>query len=116
MWISDYITRNSFQSSQPSCGEITASEQKGLAVSSSNSYFNLPRVSPYGIAWVPVEGARTVVLPTEDGGVSLGVLGYGNPPQGVSLSPGELMLYSSGGASIVLKNDGSVLINGKAVS
>ncbi len=31
------------------------------------------------------------------------------------LKPGELMLYSAGGASIVLKNDGSVLINGKAV-
>ncbi len=40
--------------------------------------------------------------------VSLGVLG-----QEQSLSEGELMLYSKGGASIVLKNDGRVLINGR---
>ena len=33
--------------------------------------------------------------------------------QDKNLEEGELMLYSKGGASIVLKNDGSVVINGK---
>ena len=33
----------------------------------------------------------------------------------VELDEGEVMLSSKGGASIVLKNDGRVLINGKAV-
>ena len=49
-----------------------------------------------------------MVLPLDDGEVSLGVLG-----QEQTLSEGELMLYSKGGASIVLKNDGRVLINGR---
>ena len=41
---------------------------------------------------------------------SLGVLA-----KNVELDEGEVMLSSKGGASIVLKNDGRVLINGKAV-
>ena len=49
-----------------------------------------------------------MVLPLADGEVSLGVL-----TQAHSLDEGELMLYSKGGASIVLKNDGRVLINGR---
>ena len=32
------------------------------------------------------------------------------------LEEGELMLYSKGGASIVLKNDGRVLVNGKELA
>ena len=32
-----------------------------------------------------------------------------------NLSEGEVMLRSSGGASIVLKNDGTVLINGRVI-
>ena len=45
-----------------------------------------------------------------NGEVSLGVLA-----KNVELDEGEVMLSSKGGASIVLKNDGRVLINGKAV-
>ncbi len=50
------------------------------------------------------------MLPLRDGETALGVLhGSGG------LEPGEVMLYSKGGASIVLKNNGSVLINGREV-
>jgi hypothetical protein len=49
-------------------------------------------------------------LPLANGEVSLGVLA-----KNVELDEGEVMLSSKGGASIVLKNDGRVLINGKAV-
>lgn len=58
---------------------------------------------------VPV-GESAVVLPLANGEVSLGVLA-----KNVELDEGEVMLSSKGGASIVLKNDGRVLINGKAV-
>ena len=51
-----------------------------------------------------------MVLPLNDGEVGLGVL-----PHGVSVQAGEVMLYSKGGASLVLKNDGRVLINGREV-
>ena len=58
-------------------------------------------------ALFPWESRR---LPLANGEVSLGVLA-----NNVELDEGEVMLSSKGGASIVLKNDGRVLINGKAV-
>lgn len=117
MWISDYVTRNSIRGDDPSLGEITAGSAEEATVSSSASYFNLSTVAPYGIAYVPVVGARTVVLPASGGGVVLGVLADSSilPEDASSLEAGELMLYSRGGASIVLKNNGSVLINGNEV-
>lgn len=65
---------------------------------------------PYGFASVVPVGESAVVLPLANGEVSLGVLA-----NNVELDEGEVMLSSKGGASIVLKNDGRVLINGKAV-
>lgn len=65
---------------------------------------------PYGFASVVPVGESAVVLPLANGEVSLGVLA-----KNVGLDEGEVMLSSKGGASIVLKNDGRVLINGKVV-
>ena len=59
---------------------------------------------------MPTLGEKSIVLPTSTGDICLGVLA-GN----LDLEPGELMLCSSGGASILLKNDGYVYINGKKI-
>ena len=48
------------------------------------------------------------MLPLEDGEVCLGVIGSAD-----GLEEGEIMLRSKGGASLVLKNDGRVLVNGR---
>ena len=101
MWISRYVTGNSFAKDSPSVGVVRASDSDKVTVSATNEHLSLPVAVPYGIA----------VLPTEAGGVCLGVIAEA-PDR---LQPGELMLYSAGGASIVLKNDGRVLINGRAV-
>ena len=89
---------------------MTASSSGSLSASTSNERFGRGCVAPYGIAYVPPKGATAVVLPTEAGAMALGV----EMPH-ESLEPGELMLYSAGGARIVLKNDGSVQINGRTV-
>ena len=70
----------------------------------------LPICAPYGVLSIPPAGERAVVLPLDDGEVSIGVLAAAE-----NLSEGEVMLRSSGGASIVLKNDGTVLINGRVI-
>ena len=57
---------------------------------------------------VPPAGEQAVVLPLSGGAVTLGVLADAG-----ELEEGEVMLRSRGGASIVLKNDGRVLINGR---
>ena len=51
------------------------------------------------------------MLPLDDGEVGLGVIANSS-----QLQEGELMLYSKGGASIVLKNDGRVLVNGQELT
>lgn len=111
MWISRYVTENSFSKDSASVGVVRASGGDKVAVSATNEHLSLPVALPYGIAYKPAVGSRSVVLPTEAGTICLGVLGEAHD----ELEPGELMLYSAGGASIVLKNDGRVLINSRAV-
>ena len=109
MWLVDYVTKNSFSKKDASCGNITLADTDSVAVCSSQEYRKLGVAAPYGIAYVPPIGEKSVVLPLDSGEICLGVI---SPAKG--LNPGEIMLYSSGGASIVLKNDGRVLINGQA--
>ena len=59
---------------------------------------------PYGVAVSVPQGTEAVML----GGVCLGVV---NDAEG--LLPGEVRLFSAGGAEIVLKFDGTVVINGQ---
>ena len=111
MWISRYMTANSFSDERPSVGEVRATGEK-ISVSGTNEHYTLPLAVPYGIYYVPPLGTESVILPTAAGDVCVGVIAVPT----AELAEGELMLRSKGGASIVLKNDGRVLINGRAVS
>ncbi len=110
MWLLDYVTKNSFSKNDASCGDVTQSKLGNVAVNASLEHRDMPIIAPFGIVYNPPVGERSVVLPLVSKEACIGVVA-----PNMDLSPGELMLYSSGGASIVLKNDGSVLINGKAV-
>ena len=59
---------------------------------------------PYGVAASVPQGREAVML----GGVCLGVVNHAE-----GLLPGELKLFSAGGAEIMLKLDGTVVINGQ---
>lgn len=112
MWINEYMTGRSFNADGASAGEIRSANSGSVSVSSTRDYGALPLIAPAGIAYVPVAGASTVVMESAGGAVCLGVVSAAQE----NLQAGELMLYSAGGASIVLKNDGKVLINGREVS
>lgn len=105
MWLLSYITKNSLESPNAVKGNVS---ENGTAVAASGEHKSLRACMPYGIASIPPKNECAVVLPLEDGEVSLGVLANTE-----GLQEGELMLSSSGGASIALKNDGRVLINGR---
>ncbi len=111
MWLMNYITNHSMTSPEAAKGETNTGGPGGTAVASSSEHKALEMCFPYGIFSVAPSGERAVVLPLEDGEVGLGVL-----KKAAGLQEGEIMLYSKGGASIVLKNDGRVLINGEEVS
>ena len=106
MWLIKTITDQTMTAPTAVKGELSARD--GTAVSGSGEHKELELCYPYGVVSVPPAGESAVVLPLSDGEVGLGVLS-----RAVGLDEGELMLYSKGGASIVLKNDGRVIINGQ---
>lgn len=61
---------------------------------------------PYGMAVCLPQGEKVVMLP--ESGVCIGAV---NAADG--LSPGEVRLFSAGGAQILLRADGAVVINGQ---
>lgn len=112
MWINEYLTGQNNRTDVATAGEILTADNGRVAVGSTKNYSALPVIAPAGIAYVPLAGAVTMVMEGAGSAVCLGVIAA--PP--APLEAGELMLYSAGGASIVLKNNGKVLINGREVS
>lgn len=108
MWLLDYVTRNSFSKTDPSCGDVTNCSMGNVAVNTALEHRDMPIVAPYGVVYNPPVGEKSVVLPLTKEQACVGVV---SPDKGIS--EGELMLYSKGGAYILLKNDGTVEINGK---
>lgn len=111
MWLTSFLNKDR-QINTATKGSITGSQQRKIQVDASTQHRDVAVVAPYGIAYVPPVGEGAVIVPFEGGEACVGVIS--DAPN--KLNRGELMLYSMGGASIVLKNDGSVLINGEKVS
>lgn len=104
MWISQQMI--TAQKRQPSAelAQVTGN----AVMQGENEHRGVPLCAPWGIAYLPPNTARAVVMDTNTGTVCLGTLEAQK-----SLAPGELLLFSSGGASIYLKNSGEVVINGQ---
>lgn len=111
MWLTSFLNKTK-ASTVAAKGSVTATGQQGLEVDASTQHRDVAVVAPYGIAYVPPVGEGAVVVPFDGGEACVGVVSAVSQ----KLDRGELMLYSAGGASIVLKNDGSVLINGEKVN
>lgn len=109
MWLMDYITKNSLKDAQAQKGDITQSSANSVCVNSALEHRDVSVVAPYGISYNPPVGEKSVVVPIGGRYACVGVIAECDE----ALDEGELMLCSKGGASIVLKNDGSVIINGK---
>ena len=108
MWIAKAIAEEE-GGRAPFFASVVFADKNSIGVSGSESVKNIETACPYGIAYVPPKGSRAVVLPVGNTSVMCGV----SEEDPLELNEGEIGLYSSGGASIVLKNDGTVVINGK---
>lgn len=107
MWLLDYITQNGKNGKPAEKGKVNASSAEGMGVVASNSFRALKQVLPYGIVSVPPNGEDAVVIPLSDSQVCLGTI-----CENKNVQPGEILLFSKGGAEIYLCNDGKVYING----
>ena len=86
-------------------GQVT-SEEQGMKVQGDREYRSPELLFPYGYVSAAQEGQRALMLD----GVCAGVA---SAPDN-QLAQGEVRLYSSGGAEILLKNTGEVVINGQS--
>lgn len=107
MWIPKKILQDGGRSA--AVASVVRSDSNGVSVSGDISAESIKKLVPYGIDYVPPVGSKGVVVPVGEDEFFCGAA----QSSGIRLEEGELALYSSGGASIVLKNDGTVLINGK---
>lgn len=111
MWLSKQIAASETMSEVSFIGEVTVADSSKLTVQGQEEYRDIPMVVPFGIAYVPIAGTKAAVTKLNGDYIC-----FGTSATSQALEPGELMLYSAGGASIVLKNDGTVLINGKMIT
>ncbi len=107
MWILDYLTRNTDDYSRQEHGSVKGSSDGTVEINASSNFSKTPIVAPYGIAYVPPEGEKSVVVSSSGAEVCMGTIA-----QNMELAPGEIMLFSKGGATLKLGNDGYVYING----
>ncbi len=107
MWLTSLITKQN-KGKSASTGSVTATATGKVEIDTSRLNRNVPVVAPYGVYYVPAIGSEGVLIPTESGQALVGVLSVGID----DLRPGEIMLRSAGGATLVLKNSGAVIING----
>ena len=109
MWLSKKLSQSMRpgDESATEIGNLTISKSDNIAASASKEIRNLSFYSSPGISFCPVEGRSVLLIDSSAGTVCAGVLSENDS----SLSPGELKIYSEGGAKIVLKNDGHIVIN-----
>ena len=108
MWLTSFMAKN--MKAQPGAEKavVTESKDSRVGLMTESKHVDVPVVAPFGyICRVPV-GQQAVMVPALQGDVCAGVV----MPCVQELESGEVMLYSKG-ATLVLKNDGRVLINGK---
>lgn len=104
MWITQRMIAS--QSKKP-IAEL-AKMTGGTDAQGVNEYRELPFAGPWGIAYQPPNAAQAVIVATSAGDACIGTLAADR-----GLKPGELLLYSSGGAELYLKNNGDIVINGQ---
>lgn len=105
MWISRGFYRKSIQ--PPEIGTITVSGNAGAEASATAQTKSVSLYSPYGYSYCAPRGEEVLLVNS-----ALGAVGSGMRMKRSDLSAGEIEISSLGGARIILKNDGSVCING----
>lgn len=107
MWLTEKMVESQ-TTGEVFSGKVTGGQNAQVAVQGENEYRELALAAPWGIAYLPPAGAKAVILGSGQQSVCAGTI-----VESSELEPGELLLYSAGGARICLKNSGDVIINGQ---
>ena len=105
MWLSKMLSKGSHHQ-QAERGAVTVSDAAAPEASASLGARSAVSCMPYGYCSRAPVGEEVLVLPCADGNAVLGTAA-----KSTALASGEVQITSKGGACILLKNDGSVVIN-----
>lgn len=111
MWISKKLAESNQQTSGDvtEIGNLSITTDEVIAAISSCEKRGITFYSPLGIEFFPSEGQKVLLISCGSNTVCAGV----EMQKSSGLAPGEIRLFSQGGASILMKNDGSIRLNGK---
>ncbi len=111
MWLSKQLFPSNPPSPDISRGQATGCRRGALTIQAEEEHRQASFLGPWGIFSVPIQGADVLSLRLSGESACLGVLQ--TLPD--TLQPGEILLQSAGGASILLKNDGAIVLNGTVI-
>ena len=109
MWMSKCLS-NRQKSTVPEKGKVTLSSGQ-LEAGSTLMSRGIESYAPYGYQSNPPVGESVMIIPSNNGQAVVGAL-----CRVESLEAGEIRLSSLGGAEILLKNDGSIVLNGLVIN
>ena len=105
MWIARRMARRAGRE-EFSTGRAAGAPGGRLSVRGAGEARGLRCAAPWGVESLPPEGERVLVLP--GAGLCFGTV------RAAGVAPGEVRLFSAGGAEILLKNSGEIVINGQS--
>ena len=108
MWMSKRIVATS-EKEVAEKGKVTLSDNQ-LEAGATVTRRNIDSYAPYGYKSVPPVDEDVIMLESNDGAVVLGALSKDEDIESV-----EVKISSLGGAYIILKNNGDIVLNGLVI-
>lgn len=108
MWMSKRIVATS-EKEVAEKGKVTLSDNQ-LEAGATVTRRNIDSYAPYGYKSVPPVDEDVIMLESNDGAVVLGTLSKDE-----DIESGEVKISSLGGAYIILKNNGDIVLNGLVI-
>ena len=108
MWLGKKLAENRKEQEKSLAGTISGEKDGGLLLQAAAEYREVSSAGPYGVKSLPPAGENAVGVAFGDKTFCLGVE---MDPEG--LQPGELVLFSSGGAKITLTRYGKIQLEGQ---
>ncbi len=108
MWMSKKIVATS-ENEVAEKGKVTLSDNQ-FEAGATVTKRNIDSYAPYGYQSVPPINEDIIMLESNDGAVVLGTLN-----KNCDIESGEVKVSSLGGAYIILKNDGNIVLNGLVI-
>lgn len=110
MWITRQFVQNERQS-VATTAQVTLAKPESVCTTGSSAQSVATVYVPFGIESLPPVGAQVLLIESEDGTACIGTACDTR-----RIEQGELRLFSKGGASIVLKNNGDIKLNGVTIT